>query len=756
MVLALATPESGISVAQEDSTAGSLIEEIVVTARKREENELDVPIAISLVSGDDVRESNIAKLEDLAPTMPNFHHSEAVSGNDQIAVRGIVSGVNFGFENSVGQVFDGAYFGRARYGRSLFMDLERIEVLKGPQGALIGKNTTAGAINYTSAKPTETFEAYVAPTWESEGDEGFALEGAVSGPLGDRVRARLSFREEERDGYVRNLTRDTTEMSRQETYIRGQLAVDFTDNLSANLLYQAGEQIRQGRPVEVGNCEPFFAALLSRVGEDCTWNLTNSRVLLVHGVEEQSRTDTNTQLGILTIDLETEIGAFTSLTSYSQYDTKDFWDSDSIAFEGASLQIKEDYEQISQEFRLTSTGDNIVDYVVGMHYVDVEQTTRFAIDFNFKGPPPLPMFPPPLRARNNRWTDQTSDTVAVFGEAIWNLSEQWRLTAGLRYTSEDKQARHREFATVLYTDTPRPQPPGGPARNRHDVSGERSEDQTTPSLVLQWYPNERTMLYGKVSTGFKGGGFDHQLSGNQAIAEARFEFFDEEVTAYEVGGKFRFPDRGVQINAAAFSSQFEDLQVSTLVPEAGTVFRVGNAASATTQGVEADIRWSPIQNLRFTFAGAYLNAEYDDYTDAPCYGGQTLALGCVDGNQNLSGKTLQYAPELAFNLEGRYAWPITPTLELTILGRAYFNDRQALALDLDPKTWSDEFWKYDASIGLAERNGRWRVSLIGRNLSDELTANFSNDGPGPDGASVFYFSHPPRSLSMQAQFNFGD
>jgi outer membrane receptor protein involved in Fe transport len=731
------------------------LEEVVVTARKREESLQDVPIAISVVSGDAVRESSITKLEDLAPTLPNFHHGEAVSGNDQIAVRGIASGVNFGFENSVGQVFDGVFFGRSRYGRSLFMDLERIEVLKGPQGALIGKNTTAGAINITSAKPTETFEAYIAPTWEFEGDEGFVVEGAVSGPLADRFRGRIAARYEDRDGYLDNLFRNTTEMQREETSVRAQLAADLTEDLQVNLLYQYGDQVREGRPTEAGSCEPFFQAALQPLGDDCTWNLTNSRILLVNGVEEKSRTDTETQLGILTIDWETTLGIVTSVTAYSKYDTEDFWDADGISVEAVALKAQEDYKQWSQELRLTSTGDNVIDYVIGLYYLDVDQSTRFSLNFNFMGPPPLPELPPPLRATNNRFTDQESETIAGFGEATWNINEQWKFIAGLRYTHEEKDARHQEFATEIYTDNPRPAPPGGPAAGEHDVTDDRTENQWTPSGTLQWYPNDRTMLYGKISTGFKGGGFDHQLSGDQATAEARFEFEDEQVIAYEAGGKLQFPDARVRLNLAVFRSEFDDLQVSTIVPGVGTVFRVGNAASANTQGVEADLQWNPIGTLTLTAAGAYLDAEFDDYVDAPCYAGQTEEQGCIDGNQDLSGKQLQYSPEWSFNFEGRYTWPVTSAIELTLFGRAYFNEEHPLALDLDPKTFSDDYWKFDASIGLADPDGRWRVALIGRNLTDELTSNFSNDGPGPDGASAQYFSHPPRSYSLQAQVNFG-
>ena len=172
------------------------LEEIVVTARKREESLLNVPVSIAVVTGESLRDSAVAQLEALAPTIPNFHFAEAVSGNDQIFMRGVGSGVNSGFENSVGQVIDGLFIGRSRFGRALFMDVAQVEILKGPQGALIGKNTTAGAVNIRTARPTSTFESYLSTGWQFEGDEGYTVEGAISGPISDGVRGRLAFRRE--------------------------------------------------------------------------------------------------------------------------------------------------------------------------------------------------------------------------------------------------------------------------------------------------------------------------------------------------------------------------------------------------------------------------------------------------------------------------------------------------------------------------------------------------------------------------------
>jgi outer membrane receptor protein involved in Fe transport len=715
-----------------------------------------VPIAISVVSGEALQEANITKLEALAPTIPNFHHSESVSGNDQLFIRGVGSGVNFGFENSVGQVFDGIFFGRARYGRALFMDLERVEILKGPQGALIGKNTTAGAINITSAKPTREFEAYLLPTWEFEGDDGPSLEGAISGPLDERVRARVAFRYEDRDGYVDNLVRDEEEMAREEWGVRALLDADITENFTALLTYQYAEQTRMGRVNELAACTPMFDAVLAGFGDDCEFNYTNTRVLLQNGVEQDSATNTETHLGAITLNWDMPLGLVTSITGFSRYTTKDHWDSDNIAIEAASILVNETFEQWSEEIRLSSTGERTFDYIVGAYFSFINHETRFGLDFNFMGPPPLMNLPPPLRARDNRNTDQENDAAAGFAQVTWHVHPQWDLIAGIRFTHEQKDARHRKFTTQLYTDIPRPTPPAGPAANSHDVTGSIEENQWTPNGTIQWRPFEDAMLYANVGKGFKGGGFDHQLAGNQAFAEANFEFRDESVVAYEVGGKFQFPEYRVQANIAWYRSEFEDLQVSALLPGlfGATVFKVGNAASAISQGVEGDVRWRPLDQLMLSASAAYLDAEFDEYPDAPCYALQTVADGCINNLQDLSGQDLQFAPEWKFTIDGTYTWTLPNNMALRLFSRVYYQDDSALALDLDPKSYQDAFAKVDASLTLAAQDGRWRVAIVGQNLTDKLTANFANDGAGPDGASFFYFAQPPRSIAIQGRMEF--
>jgi outer membrane receptor protein involved in Fe transport len=756
--LATVVPLQSVDAQQRLSEPGrSALDEIVVTARKREENMQDVAISMSVVSGAVLQDTGIANLLTLAPTVPNFHHAESQSGNDQIFIRGIGSGVNFGFENSVGQVLDGIFFGRARFGRSLFMDLERVEILKGPQGALVGKNTTAGVLNIITAKPTDDFQAYILPVWEFQGDEGYSVEGAVSGPLREGLRGRVAFRWDDRDGYFFNRFTNEKEMQREELYARGILEFDLSDTTKVQVLYQFGDQQRLGRHRELGQCTPAFAQLVAPFQEDCEINFTNSTVRLEQGVRLPQVTDTKSNVVAMTLNWDTDVGTLTSLTGYADYTLSDVWDSDSLSIEATTLRASESYEQVSQEIRLVSSENNTVDYIVGAFYMKSKQATRFKLDFNQNGPVPIfPVLPQPLRARDNRFTDTDTQTVAAFSELNWHLSPLWTASAGIRYTDERKTADNRKFATTLYTDEPRPQPPGGPAANSHSVSGERSVQQWSPNAVLRFRPADTAMVYASISRGFKGGGFDNQLSApSQTIAEETFEFDDEKVTAYELGGKLRFPEVDFELSAALFKSDVTGVQVSASVNEGGGVlFKVGNAASARTQGVEIDFRWVPVERLLISGAAAYLDAKFGDYRDAPCYAAQTIAQGCVNNVQDLSGRELQYSPTWKLSVDGTYRMPLSAHLNLAMFTRLYYTGEHALALSLDPRLVQDAFLKWDASIGLSSSDDRWRLMLMGQNLTNRTTTNFGNTGAGGAGDSYFFFTAPPRSIALQGRFSF--
>jgi iron complex outermembrane receptor protein len=740
---------AGTSAAQTED-AGARLEEVTVTARKREENLQDVPTSITAVSADALQKAGIVRLESMAAVVPNFFYSETVAFNDQISIRGIGSGVNPGFENSVGQQIDGVFFGRSRFGRAAFLDVQQVEVLKGPQGPLIGKNTTAGAINIRTARPTAELGGYLSATANLESDKGQIIEAALSGPLGDSVRGRVAARFTNTDGYYFNNPRQRDEMQRDDYTVRGSLDVDLSDAVTASLMYQHGKDERTGRNRELVTCRADELAILLRVGEDCVFDYRSGFNNLRNGALADESTDSDFDIAALTLRWDLgAIGEITSVTGYASYDAADEFDGDGSAIEAVSFSLGEKYSQISEELRIASNSGGAVEWLAGVYYLKTEQETRLSIGFNQQGPVPLfPVLPANSRVTSNRDTDQDSTTRAAFGQLTWNGPGNWSVTGGLRYTKERKSALNQEFPTILYTETPvTVQPVAGPGRFTHTFAATINESQLTPNLSVQWRPRPGTMLYAKADKGFKGGGFDQAITGAQSVASA-FVFRPEEALSLELGGKFSLLDDTLRLNVAVFRMNFDDLQVSSRTD--GLVFTVGNAASAISQGVEAELRWKASSRFEIGATAAYLDAYYDDYGTAPCFQGQTAAQGCIGGAQNLTNRELQSVPRWKASLSGEYERPLSGAWGLRAFVQANYIDRFSMTPTLDPRGFQKAYTKIDARLALASTNG-FEISVLGKNLTDEKTANFGNASLN---ASFFVFGDPPREVSVQARYSF--
>ena len=367
---------SNVAFSQQDLA----LEEVIVTAQKREQSLQDVPVSITAVAGEGLRANSIEKLEVLAQMLPSLHVSEAFGG-DIVTLRGLGPGNNPGHETSVGTQVDGFYYGRSRLGRLQFLDLERVELLKGPQGAIIGKNNTAGAINITTARPTDELEGYVTFSEEFEGAEGETYEGAISGPvIGESLKARLALRYENKDGYLNNTATGGNDQSRDD--ISGRLSLLFEpsqfENFNALIQYSFAEINRSGRHLQVLSCSPALLGFIAAnaIDEDCTLNTTRSTTDTRAGVpgNEFQRTDADT----LTATLNWELENFTisSLTGYTAYDFVDTGNTSYTNTEAAFfVDIEEDYEHFTQEFRIISSqsqdfAGQSLDYIAGVYYQD--------------------------------------------------------------------------------------------------------------------------------------------------------------------------------------------------------------------------------------------------------------------------------------------------------------------------------------------------------------------------------------------------
>lgn len=769
-------------------------DEIVVTARLREERLQDVPIAITAVSGEALEDRAIEDLEDLSQGLPNVFIAENTTV-DSIGIRGLSSGVNFGFEQAVGQVIDGFFFGRPRLSRLPFFDIARVEVLKGPQGALIGKNTTAGAINITTNRPSSTFEAHLNAEYEKFEDagDGYTIDGAVSGPLAQELDGRFAFYHSGGGGYVRNVALDTNVPDKEDFIGRLSLAWQPTTDVDVLFAWTRADLFREGQSKQLAFCSPFFISFLQSRGlfSDCAGPPDK----LTSGIGPRNGTGNfdsfSTELDILGLTVNWHFGDYTltSLTGFGQYESLDFTEGDRTELEIQNTRFRDKYKQWSQEVRFQSPEQQTLTWIAGLYYSKRDNFNRFSFDVDFRpvfAPNPVPApFPVPVAfplaaSSQNSFTQEDTETFAAFGQLTLRLTEQFAVTVDGRYTHESKQASQRAFYGEIYTDNPVSPIPIPPPFQRppfnlpptvgpllHDIESDRTENNFSPGAVVEWKPSEDTLFYASARRGFKGGGFNFGNLDNQATVPLTFEFDEEKVIAYELGAKLQIGG-GLVLNTALYRMEFDDLQVSTIDTRSlvGLALqRTTNAASAISQGLEVEASWEPIERLRLDVALGYNDAKYAEYQGVPCFVGQTVAQGCLAGPtpsprddvQDLAGKPIANAPEWSGSAGARYVWILPRDYRLTTFAQAVYRDEYFTLTALDPRSVQEAYVKINARIALADPSRNWEIALIGRNLTDKITSSFIQPlAPIVENPSRTYnaFVDPGRSFILQLQLSF--
>ena len=710
--------------------AQAVLEETVVTAQKREESVQEVPISVFVTSGEKLDDFSINSLEELSATIPNVTIGQNAT-QDSITIRGVGSGANHGFEQSVGTFIDGVYFGRGRFSRSPFLDIQRVEVLKGPQSVLFGKNTIAGAINITTRKPTREFEGAIEGEY-FDGDDAYGATAYVSGPISDTVAGRLVVKYRDANGYMHNRTTGDDEPAIEETVARGSLAWDLTDRLTLDLKAEVSSYDMDGRHLQMVDGGPFtelFEALDPKYEEDLDYNRSTNNPVFGR---DHDNTDADNVTATLKYDFDSV--RLVSISAYNHYDYDNNIPASWVAnLDTAAKRYKEDLAQYSQELRLESTGDGSLEYMVGLFYQKEEIDHKQDFDFDtaqaIADGAPLPPFVGTEAFKIN----QDTESYAAFGQVTWHFTDFLRLNLGLRYTEDSKDLDYSQSTTGTL---PFPS---------YSIKDSLTDSKVTPSISLQYDIWDDSMVYLSYSEGFKAGGFDFESGGN---------FDPETVDAWEAGIKSRLFDGAVELNAAAFHSEISDLQVAAWN---GTAFETSNAASATTEGVEVDGRWQLTDGLMLSGSLAYLNAEYDDFKNATCTAQQQIDLIAEGGSagsctQDLSGGDLQFSPEWSGTVNIHYSYYLANGMDISAIAGADYSDSYYSALDLDPASKQDAFWKYHARIQLSAAAG-WSVALVGKNLSNEKTTMWVNDVPFFRGAQ-FAAIDPPRSIGVQARYEF--
>ncbi len=701
-----AQTELAVDTAEPEAASDGLqLEDIVVTARKREERLQEVPISANIQSGEALERIGIGNLERMTNYVPNLTIQPA-PGVPSLYIRGIGSGPNNpAFEPSVGLFVDGLYMGRGRQTSTEFLDVERIEILRGPQGALFGKNTSSGAINITTGVPTNETEFSASVTGYVSGDSGFEGTGIASGPLSDQLKARLALRYESRDGWLYNTAKDRDDPSRENLQGRLTLAYDPSATASFVLRAHAFDYRTEG---------DFFSTAPFGARKTFTRDSTP-------GVDEF---DDGHGVNIgLTGNFELGGGySLTSITGYSSFEYLRSVDSDFTANPFFVTQFGESFWQISQELRIASPSDGRFNWVAGVYAHRAESDDILAFSTISLGD---------LQGTGTRLMDQETDSLSAYAQGTYRFSDNWRVTAGLRGTVESKRAVFdREVAgspPASWLDT--------------DLSGKIDETAFDPSIQLQ-YLSGPSMFYISYAKGSKAGGF---VAASTAVQQSGFAYDGETSQSFEVGAKLDLFDRRAQLNLAVFRTKYEDLQVSAWDPVANATL-TRNAADATSQGVELELTARLARPLTFRGALGYLDAKYDDFPGALClYRDAPPPAGCLE---NIGGTRIPRAPKWSASGGLDLDQPLAGNLRLA--GNFTASYRSGIYLDdnLNPASYQPGFMKLDARIGLGSMDGGWEVALIGQNLTNKLTSSYALGTPFAVNTESFSID-PPRVIGIQ-------
>ena len=754
--------------------------DIIVTATKRATTLQETPLSVSVVEGSSLSEAGIANLEGLGSSVPNFTVNATPLG-DTIAIRGISTNTQPGSEQSVATFVDGIFRGRSIQSRFAFLDVGTLEVVRGPQGTLFGKNTVAGALNISSARPTPDLSASVAATYEFNNRET-ELTGFVSGPVTDwlRVRAAGQFNQLDR-GWVYNSGYDERLPESQSFAFRFSAEADIASNLTLYTKYEHGFFDIDGQPYEIGYLYDgplsalsptarFITNAIRATGEngkiDLRTNIHNSGVLDLGSAFLMDGTNDEV---MARLDWSVGPGVLTGIVANSKYQFTRYLDADNGPLTLLSAREAEYYDQDSAELRYASDKIGSLSFLAGFYWQGAklkygDPDTGTLGDFSAVGLN-VPAF------RRTAIFTQKAKTLSGFGQLSFDLTPTLTVSGGARYNSETKRARQ----VVDFVDT-KGAVVTGPLRAvyqallqsiAHDIPLYVKESDWTYAANIRWEATPEAMFYASFSTGVKGGGFNANYFGTtpqratetddqfQARMSDEATFRPEKAKSWEIGTKLS-PNRSIQFNLAAFYSEFKDLQVSQFT--GGTTFVVGNAAAAKSYGVELDGRWKINRELELFGNLAWLHFEFTDYFTAGCtalqslaYGGDVAACSAAGGN-DLTGRPNQNAPKWSGTLGFQFARAIGEGLELRLRGDANYVSQYYGASDLDPTTLQTAYAKVNATIGIASKDG-WEVSLIGRNLTDKLTFADANDLPLATGTTRVAVQRPRTvALRLKAAF----
>ncbi len=702
--------EEAAKVTEEDENI------IYVTATKRTEALQDVPISISVFNETKLEALRPEDLSDISTYVPNMYLPPAnESASQAITMRGLGPGVVRSGGRSVGIYIDGVYSSADNLTNLPISDLERIEVLKGPQGTLFGRDTVGGAINITTRRPDNHFNGFVDIDVGNYGRTVF--NSGLDIPLiDDDLAMRISLKKLDYSGHIDNIFNGEKADGLDQFSGRMQLYYTPNDKVDIRVIYNHSE--RDDNPT---------------TGENSAGNFSDDIPYQVNTNEKESFIQDADSLS-LSINYQLDSGfTFTSITGWAESSDKSFVDRDLTPEPVSTQSISYSVDDLTQEFRITSPESDTFDYIVGLYYLDSDVKNRDVYPLfgaawlaNIGFPP----FPDVLDGQERNFT---TNSLALFTNMNYYISEDLSVFGGLRYTSDKKDVNVSSFGEIFGAF--------GFLSTEQTVTTE--DNPISWSLGTRYAVSETVKTYASVSKGYRSSSIkDDFITEADLISANGFVTEPEYVTNYEVGAKIRSEDGKLQVNSALFYMDYTDIQVSVAVPPLLFVRQLLNAAEAHIQGMEIDATYSMTENFQIYGSAGYLKTEYDDFKPTP--------------DEDLSGTGFGNSPEWTLDAGMDYQYPIAGKGDLLF------------HLDTTKIKTPDDFAPNRAVLsiqGYSTMNGsvafnslddKWRLTLWVKNLQDKSSTTSTTvwgAGLGLNEHGVYIYQ-PPRTYGLNLQYNF--
>ncbi len=805
----------GASAQEADSASqaqSSQFQDIVVTARKREEGALNIPVTVTALSAETIQNSNLTSIETVAAMTPQLQVNRQPSGSGAtLSMRGIGStSTSSGIEQSVALVVDGVYYGSGRMLNEGMLDMRQIEILEGPQALFFGKNATGGVLSFVTNEPGDEFEAMLRGGYEFT-TQNRTLEGMISGPVTDSLGLRLAVRGTNmREGSIENRgTAGTAAWFDAATFtpelhdypepkpfhpggysFTGRLTAQYepTENFDMTLRINHSEAlidnvtsgviltrcpvggVPQGGGPQSIPCGEDWVSQDNDVPPDVA--AFNSYFFDKHG--GRSYGDYTNTGATWSANLDLGSITFSNVMNYYDLTNIQFGDADTTNAFQTYAAVESTKAAFSNELRAQSALDGPLNFMLGLYYQSQEDGI---LNHSSLGVSNSALIGTPLEYLTySGWgiiSQTDGETAALFGQVLWNITDQWELDIGARYTHETKDSFLRQFyvnpllqgAGYVQYD------PNNPAAT--ELVANQSFNDLSPEVALTYQATPDLTLYAAFKEGFKSGGFSNSGLFGPGTVVGDVAFRPETVSGYEAGMKSYWFDRSVRFNAVLFNYEYEDMQIDFL-DLARAAFTTFNAGTVQTRGIEFQTSWLPqaIEGLTLGVNLNYIDTEYTSFEFAPCYPGQSIAAGCAFGVtpqspiprffQNLTGHAPALAPEWTASFSADYSRAIGSDMELGLQANVlYSGEYNTSAFGAEEYAMQDAYATLDAGAYLSGRDDRWRWAIIGKNLTEEFVALGSalvgGSGTGTNTTSppdLATFPNQPRTVEVQFTMRF--